>query len=58
MNWQPLMNNVYSPPARTKRAVSLAREKRASNWLTVIGHFRVPFSLSFKASLSAKFLLW
>ena len=24
-----------SPPARTKRAVSLAREKGASNWLTV-----------------------
>ena len=23
-----------------------------------IGHFRVPFSLSFTASLSAKFLLW
>ena len=25
-----------SPPTRTKRAVSLAREKGASNWLTVI----------------------
>ena len=24
----------------------------------LIGHFRVPISLSFKASLSAKFLLW
>ena len=23
-----------------------------------IGHFQVPFSLSFKGSLSAKFLLW
>ena len=24
----------------------------------IIGHFRVPLSLSFKANLSAKFLLW
>ena len=36
----------------------LARLSTVNYMNCAIGHFRVPVSLPFKASLSAKFLLW